>query len=56
MVLDTKRYTKSDLHKERLYDTFPFIDDLCDIYDHVGFDRNFKNIYPSELQLRKENI
>ena len=36
--------------------TFRFIDDLCAIVNHLEFGRNFKNIYPSELLLKKENI
>ena len=35
---------------------FCFIDDICTINDHLEFDRNFKNIHRSELQLKKENI
>ena len=51
------RYQKRDLQKARLFsDTFGFIADLCTINDHVGFDGNFKNVYLSELQLKKENI
>ena len=46
-----------DLHKSRLFSNmFRFIDNLCVISDHLEFDRNFKNIYPTELQLKKENI
>ena len=53
-VLDTK---KRDLRKARLFsNTFCFIDDLCAINDHLEFDRNFKNTFPSELQIKKENI
>ena len=53
-LLDTK---KRDLLKARFFsNTFHFIEDLCTIKDHLKFDRNFKNIYPSKLQLKKGNI
>ena len=53
-LLDTK---KRDLHKPLLFsNTFRFIDDLCAINNRLEFDRNFKNIYLSEVQLKKENI
>ena len=53
-LLGTK---KGDVRKLRLFsNTFRFIDDLCVINDHLEFDRNFKNIYSSELRLNKENI
>ena len=35
---------------------FLFIDDCCTIKDYLKLERNFKNIYPLELQLKKENI
>ena len=35
---------------------FRFIDDLCVIKYHLYFEKNFKDIYPSELQLKKEII
>ena len=36
--------------------TFHFIDDLCVINDFLELEGNFKNIYPSELQVNKKNI
>ena len=48
---------KRDLHKARLFsNTFRFIDGFCAIKEHLEFDRNFKNIYSSELKLKKKNI
>ena len=29
---------------------------MCPINGHLEFDRNFKNVYPSELQHKNENI
>ena len=53
-LLDTKRRY---LRKAHLFSNmFRFIEKLCAINSHLEFDRNFQNIYPSELQLRKENI
>ena len=51
-LLDAK---KRDLRKA-LSNTFHFIDGLCAINNHLDFDRYFKNIYPSELQVKKKNI
>ena len=33
-----------------------YIDDLLAINDNGEFERNYLNIYPSELELKKENI
>ena len=35
--------------------TFRFIDDLITINNAGHFDKNINNIYPPELQLKKEN-
>ena len=35
---------------------FRFIDDLCARNYHQEFVRNFKNIFPTQLQLKNENI
>ena len=52
MLLDTTK----NLHKARLFsNTFRFLDNLSAINDHLEFDRNFKNMYPSELKFKKEN-
>ena len=56
---ENKQYQipKNDLRKKRLIsDTIRFIDDLCAINDHVGFDRNFKNIHPSKLQFKMKTF
>ena len=48
---------KTDLKRARRFcNTFRFIDDLIAINDHDEFERNFLEIYPPELQLKKENI
>ena len=54
LLLNTRR---KDLRKARLFsNTFCFIDNLCAISIYLELDRNLKNVYPSELQLKKENI
>lgn len=35
---------------------FRFIDDFNAINDNGEFEKNFKNIYPEEMELKKENI
>ena len=35
---------------------FHFIDKLCATKNHLEFDRNLKNIYLSELQLKNEKM
>ena len=48
---------KQDLIKARKFsNVFRFIDDLCAVNDDFEFRKNFKNIYPSELELKEENI
>ena len=39
----------------RFCNTFRYIDDLCAINDNGEFERTFKDIYPMELELKKEN-
>ena len=47
---------KHDLIKSRKFaNVFRFIDDLCAINDSFEFRKNFKNIYPPELELKEEN-
>ena len=47
---------KTDLKRARLFcNTFRFIDDLIAINDQDEFERNFLDIYPPELQLKKES-
>ena len=54
MLSDTE---KRDLRKAYFFsNTFYFIEDLCVINDHLECDRNFKKIYMSESQLKKEKI
>ena len=48
---------KHNLIKARKFsNVFRFIDDLCAINDDFEFRKNFKNIYPPELELKEENI
>lgn len=48
---------KSNLNKARRFtNTFYFIDDLCAINDNDLFEKYFKEIYPEELKLKRENI
>ena len=35
---------------------FRFIDDLCAVNDDGEFENNITNIYPEELELKKENV
>ena len=51
------RYQERDLRKARFFSNpFSFVEDMCAIYDHLEFGRNFKNIYPLELKFKKEKI
>ena len=47
---------KNEICIRRGFYMFHFIDNLFAINNHLEFDRNFKNIYPSELHLKKDNI
>ena len=40
----------------RFGNVFRYIDDLLAINDNGEFERNYNNIYPPELQLKKENV
>ena len=52
-----KDMKKVDLTKARRFgNTFRFIDDLTAINDGGEFERCFPNIYPPELELKKENV
>ena len=45
-----------DLREAHLFsNTFRFIGNLCTINICLEFDKNFKNIYSSESELKKEN-
>ena len=47
---------KSNLKQARMFgNTFRFIDDLIAINDAGFFERNFQDIYPEEMVLKKEN-
>ena len=47
---------KKDLHSARKFgNTFRFIDDLCAINDDGLFERHHHEIYPPELELKKEH-
>ena len=51
-----KEVKKSDYGRVRRFlNTFRFIDDLIAANDYGEFERSFKEIYPSELTLKKEN-
>jgi len=51
-----KEVKKSDISVARKFrHTFRFIDDLVAINDDGEFEKCHKNIYPSELELKKEN-
>ena len=51
-----KQVKKSDYSRARRFlSTFRFIDDLISANDYGEFERSFKEIYPSELTLKKEN-
>ena len=53
-VLKTK---KKNLRHARMFgNTFRFIDDLIAINDGGLFEMNFGDIYPKELELKKENV
>lgn len=48
---------KIDLQKAHLdRKLFRFMEDLYAISDHLAFDKNYKDIYPSEPELKKESI
>ena len=47
---------KEDLAKARKFgNTFRFIDDLCTLNDGGEFEKHYREIYPEEMQLSKEN-
>ena len=48
---------KSDLRRARKFaNVFRFIDDLTTLNDWGEFEQHFHEIYPPELELKKENI
>lgn len=48
---------KRDLQKACLFSNiFHFINSLCDINNHLVLYKNFKDIYPSQPELKKESI
>ena len=52
-----KELKRIDLSRARRFgNTFRFIDDLTAINDGGEFERCFRDIYPSELKLKKENV
>ena len=53
-LIDDKNRNLQKAH--RFGSLFCFIDDLCAINDHLEFDKNYRNTYPSELELKKESI
>ena len=51
-----KQYKTVNMTKARKFNNvFRFIDDLCAVNDDGEFEKNIKNIYPEELELKKEN-
>ena len=51
-----KNIKKNDIHTARKFsNTFRFIDDLNAINDSGKFEEHFKEIYPPELELKKEH-
>ena len=50
------KFSKKDLRKARTFSNiFRYIDDLCSI-NNTEFEKNYKEIYPEELALKKENL
>ena len=48
---------KHDIHKARRFgNVFRFIDDLVAINDNGEFEKCYSDIYPPELELKKENV
>ena len=48
---------KSNLHKSGSFtNTFRLIDGLCHINDNGLFGKQFKEIYPEGLELKRENL
>ena len=51
-----EKHKKSNfLATRKLLNTYRFIDDLITINDDGIFEKNIKNIYPAELELKKES-
>ena len=51
-----RKTKRKDLIKARMFcNTFRFIDDLAAINDHGEFENVYKEIYPPELELKKES-
>ena len=52
-----KKIKKTDIRRARRFaNTFRFIDDLTALNDGGEFERSFREIYPPELELKKENV
>ena len=55
-LIVTLQWAKKDLVKARkLCNVFRFIDDLNAINDAEILENNFRDMYPEELELRREN-
>ena len=55
-LIVTLQWAKKDLVKARkLCNVFRFIDDLNAINDAEILENNFREMYPEELELRREN-
>ena len=51
-----KQYKVNNMNKAKKFNhVFRFIDDLCAVNDDGEFENNITNIYPEELELKKEN-
>ena len=50
--------TKKIIMKKRrqFANTFCFIDKLCALNDNSELEKNFKEVYSPELELKKENV
>ena len=52
-----KTFKVNNMSRARLFNyIFRFIDDLIAINDDKEFENNIRNIYPKELELKKENV
>lgn len=49
-------YTIKITWKEKPLNIYRFVDNLCAINGHLEFGTNFKDIYPSALDRKEENI
>ena len=43
------------INVQKINNSFWFIDDLLSLNDDCSFEKHYKDIYPTELELKKEN-